>query len=119
MPNMNEFAYLLGEKTSLKALCEGVVKHLSAMPTDVQKKLANQMKSTMKAEQKRLNKTSRPKNKANGKHKKFTRLSDFGPELQGLPSNRYGGCQLQSMRGFRGGSYGPVNKGLRKKLGLT
>lgn len=110
MPNMNEFAYLLGKNTSLKALCNGVAKHISAMPTDVQKKLADQIKSTMKAEQMRLNGSSKSKNKSNGKHKKFTRLSNFGPKLQGLPSNRYGGCQLQSMRGFRGGSYGPVKK---------
>lgn len=115
MPNMNEFAYLLGAETTLKALCEGVVKHLSAMPIDVQKKLADQMKSAMKAEQKRLNGSNKPKNTIKGKEKKFTRLSDFGPELQGLPSNRYGGCQLQSMRGLRGGSYGPVNKKHRTK----
>ena len=71
MPNMNEFAYLLGEKTTLKALCEGVVKHLSAMPIDVQKKLADQMKSTMKVEQKRLNKSNQPKNTIKGKEKKL------------------------------------------------
>lgn len=118
MPNMNEFAYLLGSKTPLKGLCEGIIKHMAAMPVDVQKKLAKRMKAIMKAEQRGLNGANKPKEKTKRKHKKFTRLSDFGPELQGLQSNRYGGCQLQSMKGFKGGSYGPVNKSLRAKLGL-
>lgn len=34
------------------------------------------------------------------------RIGDYAKHLQGLPSNKYGGSQLQRARGYRGAKYG-------------
>jgi hypothetical protein len=40
--------------------------------------------------------------------KKKPTLADYPPELRGLPNNRWGGHQAQSLRGFKGNTYGPA-----------
>ena len=36
-------------------------------------------------------------------------LLDYSPELRGPANNKHGGHQAQSLRGFRGGTYGPAS----------
>ncbi len=47
------------------------------------------------------------KSKTGNKSKrKPTRVGDYPDNLQGLPSNKYGGANLQRITGFHGAKYG-------------
>ena len=35
-------------------------------------------------------------------------LTDYPPELRGFSNNRFGGHKAQSLRGFKGNTYGPA-----------
>ena len=42
--------------------------------------------------------------------KRRKRIRDYGPELRGLVTNRFGGNKLQRERGLKGATYGPAGK---------
>jgi len=119
MADLNKFNYMLGSKVTFAQMCKTFVKFPNDLPSELQEEFAKFIKTEIRAAKradKQKNDALKPARQVNRKNP--TTLSDLPAHLHGLPSNKYGGNQLQQLRGFRGGSYGPVNKKHRAAAGM-
>ena len=113
MSNVRRFGYMFNENISFEAICKGFANNADDVPAKLQQRIMNHIKNELREAFKQERARRRKANRAR-KGRDYgacpTTLSQVPAELHGLPSNKYGGQQLQRMCGLRGGSYGPVNK---------